>query len=45
MEYCNNHAIEHIRPPPYHPQSDGQAEKFVNTLKRAMLKVQGDGGT
>ena len=44
-EYCKTLAIEHIRSPPYHPQSNGQAEKFVNPLKRALLKTKGEGGT
>ena len=33
-EYCKNHATEHVWSPPYHPQSNDQTEKFVNTLKR-----------
>ena len=44
-EYCNSHAIEHIGFPLYHPQSNGQAEKFVDSLKRAWLKTKGEGGT
>ena len=44
-EYCKSHAIEHIRSPPYHPQSNGQAEKFVNPLKRVLLKIKEEGGT
>ena len=43
-EYCKDHAIEHIRSPPYHPQSYGQAEIFVDTLKRVLLKTVGEGG-
>ena len=41
-ENCKSSAIEHIRPPPYHPKSNGQAEKFVDTLKRALLKTKGE---
>ena len=41
-ENCKSHAIEHIRSPLYHPKSNGQAEKFVDTLKRALLKTKGE---
>ena len=34
IEYCKSYAIENIRSPAYHSQSNGQAEKYVNTLKR-----------
>lgn len=40
--FCHNFGIEHIRTPPFHPQSNGQAERFVDTLKRALLKIGGE---
>jgi hypothetical protein len=43
--FCQKHAITHIRSPPYHPQSNGQAERFVDTFKRALLKSRGEGAT
>ncbi|CAH8629145.1 unnamed protein product [Dicrocoelium dendriticum] len=39
--FCRRNAIVHVRSPPFHPQSNGQAERFVDTLKRALLKMKG----
>lgn len=38
-EFCSQEAIEHIRTAPYMPMSNGQAERFVDSLKRALSKV------
>ncbi|BHF57619.1 hypothetical protein SprV_0100056100 [Sparganum proliferum] len=44
-DFCRQHNIQHLRSPPYHPQSNGQAESFVDTFKRALWKARGEGMT
>nr|VZI51040.1 unnamed protein product [Spirometra erinaceieuropaei] len=44
-DFCRQHNIQHLRSPPYHPQSNGQTERFVDTFKRALLKARGEGTT
>ncbi|XP_062556636.1 uncharacterized protein K02A2.6-like [Armigeres subalbatus] len=41
-KFCEKNGIEHIKIPPFHPQSNGQAERFVDTLKRALTKMECD---
>lgn len=41
-DFCKEEGIYHIRSPPYHPQSNGQAERFVDTFKRALKKAKGE---
>ena len=37
-EFCKSMEIEHVTTPVYHPRSNGLAEKFVDTFKRALQK-------
>lgn len=40
--FCATKGIEHVRTAPYHPQSNGQAEKFVDLLKTGIRKAKGN---
>lgn len=44
-EFCAERGIRHMTSPEYHPQSNGQAERFVDTMKRALKKLKGEGST
>ena len=38
-DYCNNKGIKHSHTPPYHPASNGAAERSVQVIKQAMRKM------
>ncbi|XP_055633484.1 uncharacterized protein K02A2.6-like [Toxorhynchites rutilus septentrionalis] len=39
QQFCHANGINHLRTAPYHPQSNGQAERFVDSLKRGLKKL------
>lgn len=42
-KYCAANGIAHIKTAPYHPQSNGRAERFVELLKTGLKKLSGEG--
>lgn len=42
-EFCATNGIDHITSAPYHPQSNGRAERFVGLLKTSLKKLEGEG--
>ena len=43
-QFCARNGIRHIRTAPGHPQSNGQAERYVDTVKSALTKGLQKGG-
>lgn len=39
-QFCAENGIDHVTTAPFHPQSNGQAERFVDTFKRAVKKIR-----
>lgn len=42
-QFCKVNGVKHIRVSPYHPASNGLAERFVQTFKKAMKRGVKDG--
>uniref|UniRef100_A0A915DR15 RNA-directed DNA polymerase n=1 Tax=Ditylenchus dipsaci TaxID=166011 RepID=A0A915DR15_9BILA len=39
-QFCKSNGVEQLFSPAYHPQSNGQAERFVATFKNALFKLK-----
>ena len=44
-QFMKANGVKHIRSAPYHPSSNGLAERFVQTFKRAMKAGEKGGGS
>ena len=44
QEFTRSNGIQHIKIGPYHPRSNGMADRFVRTFKTAMRKMVNEGG-
>ena len=44
-ECMRQNGIKHLKSAPYHPASNGEAERFVQTFKRSLRAGRGDPGT
>ena len=40
--FCKRYGIQHIRSAPYHPATNGEAERFVQTFKHGMKAMSDD---
>ena len=41
--FCRSNGITHRTSPPFHPASNGQVERYVQTVKQGLKKIKADG--
>ena len=39
-EFCQTFSVKHIAIAKYHPRSNGQVERFIDTFKRTLRKAR-----
>ena len=44
-DFLKSNGIQHYKSAPYHPATNGEAERYVQTFKQAMRAAKGDPGT
>ena len=44
-QFLRENGVKHIRSAPYHPSTNGEAERFVQTFKNAMKAAKNDSGS
>jgi transposase InsO family protein len=45
QNFCEQQGISHLTSAPFHPESNGEAERFVQSLKQGIKKNCGEGET
>ncbi|CAF1461024.1 unnamed protein product [Adineta ricciae] len=45
QDFCSRNGIDHVRTAPAHAQSNGRAERYVETVKSAFAKIVHEGGS
>ena len=44
-EFLSANGVQHLKSPPYHPATNGEAERFVQTFKHSLKASRNESGT